>query len=212
MKYHICFEKPQRISLVAVILMTTLIGFCNKGTPSAENLRYVTAASGLVMRSEPSRKGERMQSIPFGRSVEVLDENGPTETIEGKSSSWLKVRYAKKEGWVFGAFLNKTAPQTLEQKIPGTWKGKWTCKDNTSHLTFDAAKTFTGWLYTGAQVAGCSGMEISGTWQANGDRVCLSVKSRQRACFRLEDGKLNAADAGFKENFNSESMTNLVRE
>ena len=66
---------------------------------------YVVAQNGLVLRDKPSRNGKKIATMPYNAEVEILDENGPEETIGGKKAKWYKVKYKKYVGWAFGAYI-----------------------------------------------------------------------------------------------------------
>jgi uncharacterized protein YgiM (DUF1202 family) len=73
----------------------------------------IIAKSGLTVRAEPSKQGEKITVIPSGKVVYLL---APDTTPEGDTSIqtvvedaegklWYKIRYGKYEGWAFGEFL-----------------------------------------------------------------------------------------------------------
>jgi hypothetical protein len=82
----------------------------NTSTPQTNtntaNTYYTT--DSLRLRSEPdTSKDNRITSIPEGGSVELL-EVGRTDTIEGMTAPWYRVRAADgTTGWVFSGFLRK---------------------------------------------------------------------------------------------------------
>jgi hypothetical protein len=67
------------------------------------------ATTLLRLRSEPdTSKDNRIASIPQGSSVELL-ETGKTETIDGITAPWYKVKTANGTiGWVFSGYLSQT--------------------------------------------------------------------------------------------------------
>ena len=198
-------------SALAIAVFLTAAG-CRKGEDGPKNTAYVSASSGLVMRSGPGTKQTRIMSIPPGKPVEVLDANGPEEQIEGKKAHWTKVRYANQEGWVFGGFLSGQKPQSVRERAIGYWKGKWKCNDQESHLEIRADGSYAGWLFAGAEIGGCGGSPIQGSWEVSGENICLK-KDAAIACYWVENGKLvsDRPHGAFKENFENEMMTGLEK-
>ena len=41
---------------------------------------------------------------PFQTNVEVIAMTQEEETIDGKTDSWLKIKYKNYEGWIFGGY------------------------------------------------------------------------------------------------------------
>ena len=68
---------------------------------------WVTAGNGLRMRAEPNREARRVLTIPFGRSVEVVDGTSEDETIQGVTGRWARVTYSGQTGWVFDPYLKQ---------------------------------------------------------------------------------------------------------
>lgn len=74
----------------------------------AQETYTITARSGLSLRAEPAIDAERIGGIPF--NTQVLAP-GPaaykpaTDTIDGVSGRWVKVRYGEQEGYAFSPYL-----------------------------------------------------------------------------------------------------------
>ncbi|MEZ4949436.1 MAG: SH3 domain-containing protein [Saprospiraceae bacterium] len=68
----------------------------------------VCAESGLVLRSEPTLKGEKLGLLKYGSEVMVIDTSAGNpyvyEDIEGK---WLFVEFQEMKGFVFDGFLTR---------------------------------------------------------------------------------------------------------
>jgi len=89
------------------------------GTELEDNEKQVVSRTGLNMREYPSINSRKIMTIPYGAIVEFIEENrkdsiGEYKYNEGKMvkeipivSSWNKVKYNQKEGYVFGAYLYK---------------------------------------------------------------------------------------------------------
>ncbi len=43
----------------------------------------------------------------FNEIAKVINKEGPTETIDGKLSNWLRVNFNGREGYVFGAYVEE---------------------------------------------------------------------------------------------------------
>ena len=80
----------------------------------SNNYAYVTSESGLVLRSNATTKSKKITIIPYNSRVEIINDNGPKETIYGISSRWYKINFKDKTGWVFGGFLK--IPDKKENK------------------------------------------------------------------------------------------------
>ncbi|KOY85574.1 hypothetical protein AD998_04880 [bacterium 336/3] len=68
----------------------------------------VIAKTGLSLRTKPSGKSKLVTLLPTNTIVKILEE-GEEATIKGKTASWYKVQFGKKEGWAFGGYLKKGA-------------------------------------------------------------------------------------------------------
>ncbi|MCU0439838.1 MAG: SH3 domain-containing protein [Raineya sp.] len=68
----------------------------------------VIAKTGLSLRAKPSGKSKLVTLLPTNTIVRIIEE-GEKATIKGKTASWYKVQFGKKEGWAFGAYLKKGA-------------------------------------------------------------------------------------------------------
>lgn len=78
-------------------------------TPSAES-RWVIAQPGLNIREKPDINSSKTGSIPFKQEVQLLEEIGETQTLQGVSGKWSKILWKGMEGWVFGGFLADSYP------------------------------------------------------------------------------------------------------
>lgn len=97
------------IGIVVIAMLLGLGAFFSYKTFIVENISYgiITSRNGLFMRSKPSTKGEKVITIPSQTKIEIIDENGPSETLYGITSNWYKVEYKNQTGWVFGGFIQK---------------------------------------------------------------------------------------------------------
>lgn len=72
---------------------------------------YVNANNGLIIRAEPSPKGQRIGKLDYGTAVQLLQKTSHELTIkdgqETISGNWVKVRDSDnyREGFVFDGYL-----------------------------------------------------------------------------------------------------------
>ncbi len=71
-----------------------------------EKSRVVTSKGGLRLRESPDLNGTKIDLIPEGGMVELLEVSGDEVTISGTTGRWSRVRWKHKTGWVFGGFLS----------------------------------------------------------------------------------------------------------
>lgn len=109
-------KNMKRKSLMLFILLMT-----GSLTATAET-GLVQAKSGLSLRASPAAKGQLLQKLTDGTSVEILDKKGPAAKIEGVKSNWFKVTAQGKTGWVFGGFIRLAAAKPVlppeKTKVP----------------------------------------------------------------------------------------------
>lgn len=79
---------------------------------NAENnivMGKVMAKGGVILRESASRKAKEIARIPAMADLEIISMEGPEETIEKITGKWFSIRWnspgGKKEGWVFGGFV-----------------------------------------------------------------------------------------------------------
>lgn len=65
-----------------------------------------TTASTLNMRDDASLSGEVIVKIPNGSKVSILYFDERELLLDGAMGQWCKVKYAGKEGWVWGNYLS----------------------------------------------------------------------------------------------------------
>lgn len=81
---------------------------------------YVNAPSGVRLRETPDLQGKVLGTVPYSAQIEVVKKGviaSKSYTIEGKKGKFIKVKYNKKEGYVFDALLLDYSPKPLEVKI-----------------------------------------------------------------------------------------------
>lgn len=65
-----------------------------------------TTANSLNMRSHPNISSEVVIKIPDSSAVKVLYFDEEVLVLDGVPGKWCKIKYADKEGWVWGNYLN----------------------------------------------------------------------------------------------------------
>lgn len=190
-------------------------------TPSEEikQYRFVIAKTGLTLRTSPDTEGEAVETIPFGKVVEVITELPETVNVQGNISNWFEVRYKWNKGYVVSGYLSE-ASESPDKKIVkqkeyfATWKGDWKCGKEFSNLKIKKNGSFSGWLFAGGDDSGCGGSPLKGSWTINSlGEICLK-SNIDESCFFIFNNKLIAnlnSAAGFKENYESEFMSGLSK-
>ncbi len=87
------------LTFIIIIFFFLVIG-CSKN-----QYGIITAKDGLILRTEPTIKSDRLDIMLKGDRVIVLDTNGPQELLHKVNTNWYKVLYKNKEGWAFGGFV-----------------------------------------------------------------------------------------------------------
>ncbi|MBP7283371.1 MAG: SH3 domain-containing protein [Leptospiraceae bacterium] len=179
--------------------------------------RFVIAKTGLTLRLTPDTEADAVDTIPFGKVIEIVTELSESVNIQGNISNWFEVKYKWHKGYVASGYLSESS-ESPEKKIPkskeyiGIWKGDWKCGKEFSHLKIKKNGYFSGWLFSGGDDSGCGGINIKGTWTQNAlGEVCLKTNTEE-PCFFLYNNKLIANLAsgnGFKENYESEILSGL---
>lgn len=92
-----------------------------RGEKNYHKGKVVIGSSYLNLRSKPSLNGSVLLQIPAESVVDIMFYDTETFYLEGKPGSWAKIRYAGKEGYVWGNFLVKidenSVGEILEEDI-----------------------------------------------------------------------------------------------
>jgi hypothetical protein len=114
MKKHLTEEI---VRIVFVLVFTLLFLSCGDSKTDASSVRptagsqqpkgvaTVIAEEGLVLRAEPGTSALKIDVVPFGALIGLIDKEGPRDKIDGVEDRWVKAVYEGKQGWCFGAFL-----------------------------------------------------------------------------------------------------------
>jgi hypothetical protein len=92
----------------------------------AQEKRYSCSFFGTNLYTKPSVSSKLIDSIPFGDSVEFINQGKKMDVIPSKSGfilkgSWTQVKYKDRKGYVFGADLSskRTEASLFDEKNPG---------------------------------------------------------------------------------------------
>lgn len=76
-----------------------------KESRKIEKIMRVRAGGGLRLRIAPNIDAKKIDLVTDGDAVETFGEIGEVEIQDGKQGRWVKVKWKKKDGYVFGGFL-----------------------------------------------------------------------------------------------------------
>lgn len=185
---------------------------------------YVSAASGLRLRSAPNMESERIALIPLNSRVQVLERGAEETIIDGQRGHWMRVQFNSQKGWVFGAFLSEAPADVValraRERFAGVWEGRNVCEGAPSALTVNDDGRFVAQLFGGCDISGCFCGKAEGKWKAVEEKICFEIENSdfQAApegvdpCYRLRGGRLVAVSQGFVENYGSETLSGLQRQ
>lgn len=96
---------------------TTLVDSLNNALEELKNKSpyrtaiVKTSANSLNLRAMPNLSSEVVIQIPDSSAVKVLYFDEEELILEGETGKWCKIKYADKEGWVWGNYLDLEDPQ-----------------------------------------------------------------------------------------------------
>ncbi len=64
-----------------------------------------TTANQLNLRSQPNLSSNVVIKIPDSSAVKILYFDEEVLVLDGETGKWCKIKYADKEGWVWGNYL-----------------------------------------------------------------------------------------------------------
>jgi len=85
--------------------LKTQLAIC-KGEKTYKKARVNIESVFLNMRTQPSLNSKVIIHIPADAVIDVMYYDTKTYYIEGEPGQWCKVRYAEKEGWVWGNYVS----------------------------------------------------------------------------------------------------------
>jgi hypothetical protein len=105
-------SNPNKAELRSIIDQKSLLidSLSNRVEELQNKSRYRTAivntiANELNLRSHPNLFSQVVIKIPDGSAVKILYFDKEVLVLEGETGKWCIVRYAVKEGWVWGIYL-----------------------------------------------------------------------------------------------------------
>jgi len=81
---------------------------------AGDNVRYINAHNGLMLRENPDINSKIILTIRHNEKVEFIEEKNEIIKIENKSGKWTKVKYNNNIGWIFGGFLETISSELLK--------------------------------------------------------------------------------------------------
>ncbi len=92
----------------------------------------IDAKSGMKMRENAGTSFKQIGYIPHFSEIEILDQDGPEETIYDIKSKWFKVKYQETTGWVFGGYVKITGTPKVKTATVKTESSEETRKITTN--------------------------------------------------------------------------------
>jgi len=88
----------------SIAALTATIQAMNNATPYRKAL-VDTEANSLNLRTEADLTSKVVIKIPDSSTVEVLYFDEQVLVLDGSPGKWCKIKYADKEGWVWGNYV-----------------------------------------------------------------------------------------------------------
>jgi len=123
---------------------------------------FVTATSGLYMRSDSTLESNIIGLLPFREKVTIYAKSNKAETINDITGFWYSIN-EKNDLWVFGGYLSKDLPSfDYQSLIIGMWDivGKYNSVGNQNIMIFYSDHGFISGVRN-------SGHGIFGSWRIN---------------------------------------------
>ena len=105
-------KNPNKAQLNAIIDQKTLLidSLSNTIEELQNKSPYRTAivnttANELNLRSQPNLSSDVVIKIPDSSAVKILYFDEEVLVLDGETGKWCKIKYADKEGWVWGNYL-----------------------------------------------------------------------------------------------------------
>lgn len=112
--YKIKSKNTEKESYIRTDLNHNMIEFVEVG--KCDPLKFlVTSENGIILRSTPSSKGEKLLTIPDGTELTISKiEHG--EELKDMSDRWAKTSFEGKNGYVHSGFLNNISFDLISLK------------------------------------------------------------------------------------------------
>jgi hypothetical protein len=156
-----------------------------------EEMRYINANGGLRLRAEPNSKSKVTILVPECAHVFQAGRSKETETINGVTGFWAKLRYpgqknSSTEGWGFEPYLSTQLPH-----LPITQKSMTSFKTGCLSITGDGACMGCGSIdfYPNGifRIAYDCHLFGDGKWQIKGDRIVVESNQYIGGCGHFEN-------------------------
>lgn len=108
------FKKGQmKTYIINIIALLVIFNFAQ-----AQEIRYVKAENGLILRDKPNRGSNRIAKLDYGTQLEILERTNLKLDVKDNneiiSGEWVKIsatdtNYEASIGYVFNGFLTETA-------------------------------------------------------------------------------------------------------
>ena len=158
--------------LVALVFLAYVIlnGFSEPLEPEFQSLMFVTATSGLNVRSAPSLNSNIRETLQYGEFVRVFSRSDEPTTIDGITSYWYsldsRLWTRLPQRWVFGGFLSENPPSNPVV-------GMWDIENRPEiYVLFRQNNGFAGWHYESSGHA-----TYWGTWAIEGNAIVIVLES-----------------------------------
>jgi hypothetical protein len=111
--------KKMRIMQMKSPLILSLLLACSLSEIAHADWYKSTAEPSLVVRDAPDISGKKLDNIPVGGKINVLERIGKEESIGGNNGHWVKIQWKDKIAYAFDAFLTPLAiPETTSDATP----------------------------------------------------------------------------------------------
>lgn len=104
----------RRILTIIIIGMLAFIIFIpkhilskNSNSLNFNNTAFVTAKSGLKIRTEPNINSEIITTAKYNEGINIIENNAKTDFVNGENGKWHKVDYKNQEGYAWSKFISE---------------------------------------------------------------------------------------------------------
>lgn len=132
--------------ILFLVCLTALLSSFSSCEKNMKIKLYVARDKGVDLKTAPSLDAPVLSIIPFNEAVLLMDYSTNSDMIGDIASSWAKVQYQDRKGWVFAAYLTDQRVNPFRNNvlkyvdtIPGALG---ITSDNTTRLLADLEKRF----------------------------------------------------------------------
>jgi hypothetical protein len=89
----------------------------------------VVVKSGILIRDSTTVNSNAVGSVKFGEMVQILDDPGIKDTVNGMKGNWVKIKCNRYTGYVFAAYLGRFAKRdkSFPENYPQYFKLNASC-------------------------------------------------------------------------------------